>query len=362
MSSSSSSPASVTSSSPSAEHAVAPTNPAQMVDLLVQSVQEDDVLFVLFYLSELGRNDQLGRIDHPHSYYSQSALLAAVSYDTLPRRLSAQLLLLHGADPRHDVCGLSAIEHAMLIGNEWALELMALSPRQLKTCAENDMPLAQALLDMPLREAEKWMDQTPDWLEAVDPYVFHARFPRGQPSHDDSPSPNPSQQPQNSAPDTLEEPREQSAPARPTFAPNLSIRRSVSSKKGRKQERERRPATGPTFDSRGRAISKPPKPGSSKRFGKSRPSLKEEPPQPSTLPIKPSCVSHSASPAPLTATARPLPDPSPFDREDDLEPLEALGLSAQELCAVVQVKNLQTSRSEDDYRAVLRFLQDSREA
>ncbi|GAA5861212.1 hypothetical protein JCM1840_003117 [Sporobolomyces johnsonii] len=117
MSSSSSSPASVTSSSPSAEHAVAPTNPAQMVDLLVQSVQEDDVLYVLFYLSELEETvNSAASITLVHSYYSQSALLAAVSYDTLPRRLSAQLVLLHGADPRHEVCGLSAIEHAMLIG------------------------------------------------------------------------------------------------------------------------------------------------------------------------------------------------------------------------------------------------------
>ncbi|GAA5885805.1 hypothetical protein JCM5296_000148 [Sporobolomyces johnsonii] len=384
MSSSSSPPAPATDSSRSAEHAAAPTDPAEMVDLLVESVQADDVLFVLFCLAELERTDQLGRIDDPHSFHAQSALLAAVSCDTQPRRLTTQLLLLHGANPEHAVCrltdpeeascGLSAIEHAKLNGNEWALELMALSPEQLEMSAENSMPLAHTLLNMPLREAEQWMHQTPDWLEAVDPLIFHDRFSLGQPSHHNSPSLSSSQQPQNPAPDTLEERPE---PAPPTFAPNLSVLHSANARKRRKQEQRERPSADKLlFDSRGRPVSSlPQKSGRSKHLDESLPSVREERPEQSAWPDD-FGASPSASSAPLAApplleqleevreelpqesawsdefwaspsasiaplTVPPQLDQRPFDQHDDLKPLQSLGLAKEELHAVIQKANFE---------------------
>ncbi|GAA5878737.1 hypothetical protein JCM1840_006040 [Sporobolomyces johnsonii] len=209
----------------------------------------------------------------------------------------------------------------MLTGDEEACELLTASPERLRESAENDMPLARLLLDMTPHAAEWWMGENPDWLEAVDPQVFRGRPTLVDPFHDNPIRPSPFREPSHHVSRAVEERASQSASARP-------------SEKRRGEARHGRSSWGLLLNARGQPIGRKPQRGPeqlekslsspSGKVQEALPDLHASPEPPLVLP-----------PAYDATMAALAPDRLPSSWVDDLTSVEGLGLSPEEIHALL---------------------------
>ncbi|BGP17227.1 hypothetical protein JCM10213_005469 [Rhodosporidiobolus nylandii] len=134
------------------------------VDSLVQSARVGDVLFVLFYLSQLRGVGELRRVNEISSVEGAAALTLAVTVDSPSHRLIVQLLLLSGAHLDQRLLWPDEEGHVWV--TEWARETWELWELGLQP----DFNIAQNLLEMNVYVAEHWLEENKyEWQAAVAP-------------------------------------------------------------------------------------------------------------------------------------------------------------------------------------------------
>ncbi|GAA6005991.1 hypothetical protein JCM10207_007299 [Rhodosporidiobolus poonsookiae] len=130
---------------------------------LVEAAGHGDVLYVLYYLSELGKEDALVAVNKPHETFGLTALSMAATADESEHRLIVQLLLLSGAKLLPPGSGGIALRNA----GGWAKKALRAWG---KDKVDDEFPTARYLLSMDPREAEDYMKARPDYLaEATGP-------------------------------------------------------------------------------------------------------------------------------------------------------------------------------------------------
>ncbi|GAA6044803.1 hypothetical protein JCM8097_004156 [Rhodosporidiobolus ruineniae] len=132
----------------------------ELVNYLVTAVEEQDVVFVLWWLSEMRQQatattsgNEVGEgVVQPHSWKAHSALAAAVRLSSTPphRLLILQILLCYIEEPTDaDACDVAVLEE-----KEWAEEEM----RCWTVGGREKADAARMLVDLLVSEAAEWLD------------------------------------------------------------------------------------------------------------------------------------------------------------------------------------------------------------
>ncbi|BGP49195.1 hypothetical protein JCM10450v2_005078 [Rhodotorula kratochvilovae] len=162
----------------------------ELVDRLVTAVEEQDVLFCVYWLQEMGRRGMLDversaeGVNAPHSWKHHSALVTAVlEPHTLLRHFILVLLLLHVRHPP----GHPAVEVARERHSVWAYELM----RKWDVRRQHQEAPARHLLSLSPTEAAEWIDVNLPPHPNPDSLTGYGPLPPAPTRPSRSPSPRP---------------------------------------------------------------------------------------------------------------------------------------------------------------------------